>query len=163
MNKVIALLIGVLFQCSAYAQYSESIRSEQQEVLDVVVKLFDGMREGDSAKVHSVFRQNPEMHTSYSNKEGKAIFLNDDIQKFLNAVGTPHDQIWDEKIWGNEVRIDGNLATVWSNYAFYLGDQFSHCGVDAFILNREENEWKIFHLTDTRKRIGCELPESIKK
>jgi hypothetical protein len=38
------------------------------------------------------------------------------------------------------------------NYAFYLDDQFSHCGVNAFQLVRMEAGWQIIQITDTRRR-----------
>lgn len=139
-----------------------ALNTKKQEVLDVVLTLFDGMREADSAKVHSVFGHDPQLYTSFTNKDGKPILKKDDIQKFLTAVGTPHDKIWDEPIWNVQINIDGNLASVWTDYAFYAGPDFSHCGVDAFMLNKDERGWKIFHLTDTRRRIDCDIPDEIK-
>ena len=47
------------------------------------------------------------------------------------------------------------LASVWVPYEFYLGDKFSHCGVDAFHLARFEDGWKIIGLADTQRREGC--------
>ena len=140
-----------------------NLDTNKQEVLDVVLTLFDGMREADSTKVHSVFGHDPQLYTSFTNKERKPILKKDDLQKFLDAVGTPHDIIWDEPLWNIQINIDGNLASVWTDYAFYAGNDFSHCGVDAFMLNKDENGWKIFHLTDTRKRAGCDIPEDLKK
>ncbi|MFN2421877.1 MAG: hypothetical protein ABR527_10985, partial [Gemmatimonadota bacterium] len=77
---------------------------------------------------------------------------------FINAVGTPHEETWDERICDVEVRIDGRLATVWANYAFYLRDRLSHCGVDAFQLFHDVDGWKIFEIADTRRSEGCEPP-----
>ena len=57
------------------------------------------------------------------------------------------------------MEIDGNLAQVWTKYAFFLGEDFDHCGVDAFQLFNDGDGWKIFQLVDTRHREGCELPE----
>jgi hypothetical protein len=37
-----------------------------------------------------------------------------------------------------------------------VGDRFSHCGVDAFTLAKEDDAWKIVALTDTRRRQGCD-------
>ena len=132
-------------------------------MLKVVTRLFDGMRAGDSSIVRSVFHDQVEMYTSFTDREGKPALKKDDVEKFIAAVGSPHDDIWDEPIWDSEVRIDGNLAQVWTKYAFYAGKRFSHCGVDAFHLARTPEGWKIFHLTDTRQREGCQVPESIQE
>jgi hypothetical protein len=85
------------------------------------------------------------------------------IVEFLKAVGTPHPDIWYEEIWNIKVEIDGDLAQLWCDYAFYAGNRFSHCGVDAFHLHKGKDGWKIFHLADTRRREGCEVPEDIRK
>jgi len=73
----------------------------------------------------------------------------------LEAVAQPKDIVWDEKIYAIEIRIDDNMAQVWTEYEFFLGERFSHCGVNAFQLIKQENGWKIFNLTDTRRREGC--------
>ena len=127
----------------------------ESEVLTVVRKLFDGMRAGDSAMVRSVF--DPEARlVSTDQRDGQPTVRVTAADAFVAAVGRPHDAVWDERIWDTEVRMDGNLASVWTKYAFYRGDQFSHCGVDAFHLVRRADGWKIVDLADTRRREGCE-------
>jgi hypothetical protein len=78
------------------------------------------------------------------------------IGEFVEAVGTPHDDVWDERIWRQDVQVDGNLASAWTEYTFFLGEKMSHCGVNAFQLFRSETGWKIIQLTDTRRRIDCQ-------
>lgn len=135
--------------------------SEEEAVRRVVERLFEGMRQGDSAMVHSTMMNEVQLYTAARNKKGEPILHQGSLQSFLNAVGTPHDEIWDEPIWDTEIRVEGHLAQAWTKYAFYLGKQFSHCGVDAFHLFKTENGWKIFHLTDTRKKEGCDIPDDI--
>ena len=65
--------------------------------------------------------------------------------------------MWDERIGDIDVRIDGGLATAWMPYAFYLGDRFSHCGVNAFHLTLTSEGWKILHITDTRRTTDCDV------
>ena len=159
----IRILFIALFIGSPFCGWSQSVDStEIKAVLKVVNRLFDGMRAGDSSMVSSTFYPGATMFTSFTNREGQPVLKKGDLQRFLKAVGTPHDEVWDEPIWDTEVRIDGNLAQVWTKYAFYAGDRFSHCGVDAFQLTNTKNGWKIFHLTDTRQKEGCEVPECVR-
>ena len=164
-TSLVLLLFASFLTCNAQAKLvqNSALNKEQQEVLDVVVRLFDGMREADSSKVHAAFRDNVRMYTSFTNKSGDPILHEGELQKFLDAVGTPHEQLWDEPIWDAKVNIDGNLASVWVKYAFYADKNFSHCGVDAFMLNKDKEGWQIFHITDTRQRQGCEIPDEIRK
>lgn len=154
------VLLGLLF-CSLSASSQEML--EESAVISVVENLFEGMRQGDSAMVSTSFVKDAEMHTIFKDKDGNPVLRKGSLPRFLTAVGTPHEQIWDEPIWDIEVRIDGNLAQVWAEYAFYLGKQFSHCGVDAFQLFKDGDGWKIFKITDTRKKEGCEVPDHIKE
>jgi hypothetical protein len=79
----------------------------------------------------------------------------DSLVTFLRAIGTPHDVMWDERTHDEEVRVDGTLAQVWAPYEFYAGPKFSHCGVDAFMLAKTAQGWRIVSLGDTRRRTGC--------
>jgi hypothetical protein len=39
--------------------------------------------------------------------------------------------------------VQGHLAMVWLPYDFYQNGQWSHCGVNAFILLRRPEGWRI--------------------
>jgi hypothetical protein len=136
----------------------DKVKSNEHLAVELLIhKLFDGMREGDSAKVASVFGNEANMYSSYSNQQGEKVIKKGDLASFLAAIGTPHDQIWDEKIWNTKIVIDEGIAQVWTDYAFYVGTEFSHCGVDAFHLIKDaEKGWKIVHLMDTRRKENCE-------
>ena len=136
---------------------SSKLNDQEKEVMEVVFRLFEGMRQGDSAMVSSVFMDDVRMYTIFGpDRENK--FKVDNVDGFLKAVGTPHETVWDEPIWDYTVKIDGNLAHVWTKYAFYAGDKFSHCGVDDFQMVKREEGWKIFSLADTRQYSDCDLP-----
>lgn len=157
------LPIIVIYCLSAHIGWAQDKQQEINEVERVIFKLFEGMRAGDSAMVHSVFVDDAEMHTVFTDKDGNNNLRKGSLEKFLIAVGTPHDQIWDEPVWDMQVDIDGALASVWTKYAFYAGKQFSHCGVDAFQLFKSKEGWKIIQITDTRQKEGCTIPDEIQK
>ena len=54
-----------------------------------------------------------------------------------------------------EVRIDGDVAQVWAYFTFHRNKEFSHCGVDAFMLRRLGAQWKITQLSDSRRTTNC--------
>lgn len=121
--------------------------------------LFDGMRAGDSTMVRAAFHPRATM-ASVGSRDGRAELRIDPagVDGFVRAVGTPHAEVWDERIWDPVIHVDGDLATAWIPYAFYLGSNLSHCGVDAVELIRTEQGWRISHLADTRRREGCVVP-----
>jgi len=151
-------LAFILFGSDIYAQ--GDLDKDKQAVKKVINDLFDGMREADSSKVKALFSKDVQMYTSYTNKEGEKVLKKGELAPFLTAIGSPHDKIWDEKIWNTSVMVDGGIAQVWTDYAFYVGADFSHCGVDAFHLAKDAlGNWKIMHLMDTRRKEGCEEPQ----
>jgi hypothetical protein len=127
---------------------------DRAAILAVVQRLFDGMRAGDSAVVRSVFHPSATFIGALE-RQGVASVRFESPEEFIRAVGTPHEQTWDERVRNEVVQQDGNLAAAWMDYRFYLGDKFSHCGVDAFLLARDGTEWKVVSLADTRRRQGC--------
>lgn len=124
-------------------------------VVQVTRNVFDAMRKRDTTLLRSTFAPEARMITAAAARDGSPRVQVETPDAFVAAVGKPSEAVWDERTYGTEVRIDGNLATVWMEYDFYLGETFSHCGVDAFQLARYAEGWKIVSLADTRQRQGC--------
>jgi hypothetical protein len=155
-----ALLITLFALTPSLAQKS----GEEDAVREVITRLFTGMEKGDSAMVHSAFAKNVTSATAFRDKNKNPVLdLDSSIGDFLKAVGTPRQETWFEEIWNVKIQVDDDFAQAWCDYAFYIDNTFSHCGVDAFHLHKGKDGWKIFHLADTRRKEGCEVPESVKK
>lgn len=155
MKRILLLVsIALMSQLTAYA---DSHSKSEDEVMAVVQELFDGMRAADSTMVRSVFDETARLQaTSY--RDGEPQMRTMPIDDFVAAVGSPREEVWDEQIWDWEVRIEDNLATVWNQYAFYVGDNLHHCGIDAFQLFRGPDGWKIIQVADTQRTEGCQGP-----
>lgn len=155
MKYLVILLL--LCPCVVLAQTN----AETAAIMKPITALFTGMNLGDSAMVHHAFTADATM-ASISNKEGKVVVKREaSIAGFLKAVGSPHKEPWSEPIWDARIEVDVDFAQVWTPYAFYVGKNFSHCGVDAFHLIKQNGEWKIFYLADTRRKEGCQVPKAI--
>lgn len=136
-----------------------ALADQASEVQAVLQQLFDGMRAGDAASVQQTFH--PEARfLSVGEKDGAPFLFHGDPVAFVQAVGEPHEQAWDEQVWDMEIRVDGGLATAWMQYAFFLGGTLSHCGVNAFQLFRSATGWQIIQITDTRRHGACTVPSS---
>jgi len=131
-----------------------SAQSPDDEVRAVIDQLFDGMRAGDSTAVRATFHPALTLQ-SVGIRDGATMMQEGSADQFVQAVGQPHEQVWDERIWDVVIHVDDPLATAWMNYAFYLGEELSHCGVNAFRFLRGADGWKILSIIDTRRREGC--------
>lgn len=129
--------------------------ADSAAVLRVAESVFDAMRTRDTVMLKAAFAPDAKLSTAAAARDGSPRVTAEPLDSFVVALGKPSDKVWDEKTFKPEVRIDGNLATVWMEYDFYLGTDFSHCGVDAFQLARFAGGWKIIALADTRRRAGC--------
>lgn len=134
---------------------AEATSAQAASAREVVDKLFTGMRNGDSTTVRSVFTKTAALTSISKNAADSIITHKGSIDGFIKAVGTPHSDKWDERIYDVKISIDGPMAVVWAPYKFYLGDKFSHCGVNVFNLIKTGTGWKINDITDTRRKEAC--------
>jgi len=158
--RVLLMCFTCLSNLSAQAQATE----DEKAAVAVINRLFNGMELGDSSIVSSCFYKDVTVATIHRDADNNPrIDRESSVDGFLKAVGTPHADIWYEEIWDLKVTLDGDFAQAWCDYAFYAGNKFSHCGVDAFQLHRDKDGWKIFHLADTRRNTGCVIPKKIQQ
>ena len=150
MKRILLLIIAVAVSGAAFSQQSATDGVKQS-----INTMFDAMRKGDSTLLKSVFAKEMVLQSISTNKEGKAVISTDSANDFAKAIGTPHTAVYDERITFNDIKIDGDLASVWAPYKFYLGDKFSHCGVDVFSLMKTASGWKIIYIVDTRRKDNC--------
>ena len=161
--RSIRLMLAVLLATAAgagsvAAQNAAQAATPEQEVKAVVDRLFNAMRAADSASVHAVFHPQARLQTT-ALRQGEPVLRTDSLEAFLRAVGTPRTEVWDERVSNLEIRTDGELATAWMDYAFYLDNRFSHCGVNALQLFRTRDRgWQIIQIIDTRRRECPRIP-----
>jgi hypothetical protein len=153
MNNCFALLFLGLLGISLGAR-AQTASAETQAIKQTVTQFFYGMRRGDSTMVRRTLAPGAVLH-AISQKESRTALQIESTNDFLKAVGTPHPEVWDERVQFERVLIDANLASVWAPYEFYLGSKFSHCGYDSFQLVKLADGWKIAHIIDTRRKEKC--------
>jgi Putative lumazine-binding len=145
---VFALLL-LCFITNGFAQ-----SDEKSAVKKTISNLFTGMKDGDSLLTRSAFAPEAIMQTIID-KEGKVSVRSESVNSFIKFIGTPHQEKYDERIVFTKILIDGPLAAVWTDYKFYLGEKFSHCGVNSFQLVKGDQGWQIVYIIDTRRKEGC--------
>ena len=164
MNKP-GVLLAILIFSTAYVSFGQGNDSKRAEEIKLVIKeLFDGYRAGDSSRVRAVFTADAHAQTILTSAEGEDKLSEVvSIDNFIKYIGGGFEEVHDEKLWDMQIHNDRQLASVWTKYAFFLGDKFTHCGTETFLLRKVKDDWKIFYLVDTRQKTGCKLPAEIKK
>ncbi len=150
MKKVLVIALLLFATTRLFAQQTAT-----DSVKQTINTLFDAMRKGDSTLLKSTLTTGMILQSVSNDKNGRATLTNESGANFAKAIGAPHSQVYDERIVFDAVKVDGSLASVWAPYKFYLGDKFSHCGVDVFQLMKTPDGWKIIYAVDTRRTGNC--------
>lgn len=159
MIKRISLL---LFLVSTLALHAQSVEQKKaiKETIDV---FFKALHTGDATLMETVLHKDLSVQTTRDNQEGKNLLFTESREKLLQNIQSkkPQDKYF-EKLLSYDIKIDGNLASVWTPYEFYYNGNFSHCGANSFQLFDDNGSWKIIYLVDMRRRAGC-TPSEPKK
>ncbi|OPB87702.1 nuclear transport factor 2 family protein [Elizabethkingia occulta] len=155
MRSSFILILGLSFNLF-FSQVSET-----EAVKAGINKLFTAMKNSDSAGIKSSFTKQAILQTIMKNGEVKM----EAIPAFAGTVAKAVKNTLEERITFSAIHIDGNLASVWTPYQFYFQGKFSHCGVNSFQMIKENGDWKIQYIIDTRRKDGCiqdDKTESVK-
>ncbi len=149
------LILALTLAISTIQMAVAQVKNEEEAIKNTINQLFEGMRNADTTMLRKAFASKNTMETIARTKDGKFVVSTESLNSFIKSVGTPHSEKYDERIVFTKVLIDANLASVWTDYKFYIGDKFSHCGVNSFQLFKGEDGWKIIYLIDTRRKENC--------
>ena len=136
--------------------------SDREAVLATVQMLFDAMRTRDTALLSQAFDTSARLVGVAAPRGGgpPQVRLTTPSQFGAGIVRAPAGDVWNERIYDPEVRIDQNVAQVWAYFTFHRNSTFSHCGVDAFMLVKVGERWKITQVADSHRTEGCTHTEA---
>ncbi|WP_372802295.1 nuclear transport factor 2 family protein [Lutibacter sp.] len=142
----------ILFIASIHHSFSQN-----DEVKTVINTFFEGLHTADTTLINSVISKNILMQTTFINSKGESILRSSTKKNFFTTLlSKKEEDVWFEKLLSVEIKIDGNIASVWIPYEFYLNDIFSHCGANSFQLYyNNNNHWEIIYIIDTRRKKDC--------
>ena len=152
MLKAIRIPLALVVTLAGTAS-AQGASPDQQAVQAVIMRVFDGMREADSAKVRSTFAPGMRL-VSVGTRANPDTIIYEAPDAWLGAVARSN-KTWDERPSNIRIEVDGNLASAWMDYTFNVKGAVSHCGADSFDLVKSKGEWKITQLGDTQRRTGC--------
>ena len=156
VQKIFTLLIVIILSSVVNAQEN----SHKKAIKNTIETFFEGLHKGDSSIVNSTLHSTINIQTTFTNKEGKNILVTESKNKLLTSIANKKlEHTYLEKLVSWDIKIDGNLASVWTPYEFYLNDKFSHCGANSFQLFNNNGKWEIIYLVDMRRRNNCKALE----
>jgi len=131
--------------------------AEKYTVQKTIEAFFDGFHQQDSIAIKETVANEVTLQTIAKDSLGNTYVRTEDFSKFLKSiVGIPKNMKFQETIKSYSIQVDGPMANAWTAYEFHVNDTFSHCGINSFQLVKQEDEWKIIYLIDTRRKEGCD-------
>lgn len=155
MLKCITFLLILVFSTAITAQ-DKSADTDSKEVKKVIETFFDGLHKGDSTIIKTTLHKDVKIQTTSTNKKGLHILKSDSKEHLLTSIANKKpEHVYLEKLLSFDIKIDGNLASVWTPYEFYFNGTFSHCGANSLQLFNNNGKWEITYLIDMRRRESC--------
>lgn len=154
MKKIVLLLLLTVSSVVANAQ-GES--TDKKAIKKVIETFFEGLHKGDSALIKTTMHNSIKIQTTATNREGKKMLKTETKEQLLINIARKKPQdTYLEKLLSYTIKVDGNLASVWTPYEFYYNGNFSHCGANSFQLFNNNGTWEIIYLVDMRRRQNCD-------
>lgn len=119
---------------------------DRAAVIGVVESLLDGINQQDAAAVHALGIDEAVLISLRHDDQGNPRI---GFRKESETSFPEEDRNMVERIWNPVVQIEGNIASVWAPFDFYLDGKFSHCGINAFQLLKIADDWKLSATTYT--------------
>ncbi|NNM34279.1 MAG: DUF4440 domain-containing protein [Gemmatimonadetes bacterium] len=132
-------------QSTAEPQANQS--DEVARVEAVAEALLRGISEGNAELLDGVLH--PDAYLMAVPDEGTA--RRQERAEFIRSVGDSGGRYL-ERMWEPRTEVSGPVATVWTPYDFHIDGQFSHCGIDAFQLIRQDDRWVVLSVVYTMRR-----------
>jgi hypothetical protein len=130
-------------------------QTETDSVKVTIDNLFKALRTSDSALLVQCFAPDAILQTIEKDQVNNTVVRTEPIAQFASIVKKIPSNTADERIVYDVIRIDVNLAVVWTPYQFYYSNKLVHCGVNSFQLVKLASGWKIQYIIDTRRKEGC--------
>ena len=142
--RIASLLLAFALACSAAEQ------DEKQQVIAAVNQLFSAMASANGAAIAATMTPDAKLIAAQGGKVSPARTRDDFVQRIAGIKGAAL-----ERIWKPTVLVRGKIAMLWAEYDFHLDGKFNHCGVDAFMLVKMDDGWKISQIEYTSETQGC--------
>ncbi|MBP6431166.1 MAG: nuclear transport factor 2 family protein [Ferruginibacter sp.] len=143
-NKVVFIFLLTAITFSANAQTAED------SIKAVINKTFVAMKQSDTNMVKECFADGAILQTFMRQKDGKIGLTKETVSDFCKAIASIPKGAADEQVVFESIKIDGNMAAVWTPFKLYFNGKFYSCGVNSFQLIKLNGEWKIQYIIDTR-------------
>jgi hypothetical protein len=146
--------VGLMLGLAVSTLAAQRPSAEGRAVVAAVQEFFAALKAKDVARLAAAMDSTARFTLLRPAPGGVRVMVLTGAQ-FTGFVTEANRPAIDERIRNPEVRIDGDLASVWTAYQVVTNGSVSHCGTDAIHLARLGGSWKIVSVADTFRQQGC--------
>jgi hypothetical protein len=149
--KLLRFLAVLLLAAAVPAHASDA--DERRAVLGAAQGLFDALAAKDPVRIMAHVLPDGRIG-SHAVRDGRVVVRTQSWSEWAQAIAAVPDRL-EERMHDPHVRVRGSLATVWTEYTFWLNGAFSHCGVDLFDMAKVDGRWRVLNFTFTTETEHC--------
>jgi hypothetical protein len=137
---------ALTFALSAPTLAANTRSPEEKAVLGLLQTFMDGLAKRDKAEMAALLLPGG---SATLMRNGKPVQMGFDV--FLERLSAPGTETREERIVDPLIRIDDNIAIIWTRYVFLSDGKANHCGTDIVNLVKVEGQWVISAVGDTSR------------
>lgn len=126
--------------------------AQEKEIQQTIEIFFKAFHQRDSIALKQICAENLVLHSISENAQGNKFSVENASDFYKSIASIPTTIIFEEKIVSYKIQVDGSMAHVWTPYEFYVNGKLSHSGVNSFQLFKENEDWKVVYIIDTRRK-----------
>jgi Putative lumazine-binding len=156
MQKILITIFLTICLAPVFGQTDK--KAEEEAIKKTINQFFEGMQKGDTSIMMKSIADTMGLQSVTINRKGETRLRYETVNDIVISITKKPANITsiEERISFDAIHIDGNLASVWTPYKFYINNNLSHCGANSFTLAKFKSGWRIVNIIDTRRREGCE-------
>lgn len=145
-------LILLLLIFSSGGVLAQNEANEKIKVQNVIQDFFVAFHQKDTLQLKKYCHDKITLSTILETTQS-AEWKEEMASNFFKSIATiPNTVSFEEKIHDMQISIDGNMAHVWATYSFFVQKKLSHAGVNSIHLIKQDDQWKIISILDTRRK-----------
>lgn len=143
MKKISVLFALLLMQ---------TVTAQEADVKKAIDSFFEGIHSRDTIRIKSVCADGMILQSVSEGKNGSKLTTERASEFITSIAGIPAGTKIEERLLDYKIQIDGAMAHAWTPYEFYIDGKLSHKGVNSFQLFKDNGNWKIIYIADTRRK-----------
>lgn len=142
MNPRSAFASLIFLLAALASSAADPASADREAVLSKVQGFFDALGANDGDALARLFVPGAQLTIAPRGGQPAIAVRQRTIEQQIESAKTNKDTFL-ERGWNPTVLIEGRIAMVWMPYDFHRNGQFSHNGIDVFVLMKLEEGWKI--------------------